>query len=117
MLQSPLVAPAVFAFLDFTRLRNGLAECSEGPTVVVVCTFAERAYAITTRFSMARAIRPVHGAGDGNVLFTAGTSGVFAVDSDVSDLGVLSFELACAAVLKCVRKLFTKLENFKEGKS
>src|SRR3981081_1788441 len=117
MLPSPLVAPAVSAFSDFTRLRIGFDECSKGPTGAAVCSFPEHAYANTTHSFMARAIQPIHGKSDGDALFAASTSEVFAFLFGVSDLGVLSSELACAAVLKCVPTPYTEPENVEEGKS
>jgi hypothetical protein len=118
MLPSPLVAPAVSAFcLDFLRLRIGVAEHSEGPTGVAVFSSPERAPAIATNASVASAIRPFHAERESHSLFAASSAEVSAADSGASDVGILSSELACAAVLKCVPKLFTELENVDAGKS
>jgi hypothetical protein len=118
MLPSPLVAPAVSAFsFDFPRLRVGVAEYSEGPNGLTVFSVPERAYATATHTSVARAARTIHRESDGNVLFAAGAADVSAVDPELPDLCVLSSQLACAAVLNCVPKPFTELENVEEGKS
>jgi hypothetical protein len=118
MLPSPLVAPAVSAFsFDFPRLRVGVAEYSEGPNGLTVFPVPERAYATAAHTSVARAIQTIHREGDGNVLFAAGAADVSAVDPELPDLCVLSSQLACAAVLNCVPKPFTELENVEQGKS
>jgi hypothetical protein len=118
MLPSPLVAPAVSAFSsDFTRLRIGVAECSEGPTEVAVCSFPQHTYAATTHISRGQSIQPFQTERDGYDLLAASTSEIFGADADLSDLRVLSSELVCAPVLKCVPRPFTEPENVQEGKS
>lgn len=118
MLPSPLVVPAVSAFsFDFPRLRVGVAEYSEGPNGLAVFSVPERAYAAAAHTSVARAIRTIPRESDGNVLFAAGAAEVSAADPELPDLCVLSSQLACAAVLNCVPKPFTELENVAEGKS
>ena len=119
MLPSPLVAPAVSAFsFDFPRLRIGVAEYSEGPNGVRVLSFPRRACTVATHTSVAPvAIQTAHRESDGDVLFAASVADISPADPNLSFLGVLSFEPAYAAVLKCVSGPFTELENVEMEKS
>jgi L-aminopeptidase/D-esterase-like protein len=67
--------------------------------------------AVATHTSMARAIQPFHTERDGDTFFAVTTAEVSTRDPDLSDLCVLSAELAWDAVLNCAAERFAEVRG------